>query len=156
VSNKERLHTLKPAVDKRVLLFLAGFMWIAVGAMLLTLASSWLAQSHDNRWHLFGGAGLVCALLIHHFGFLRIVDKNLDRILLIQSKNCVFSFMTWKSYLIVAVMISMGILLRHSSIPKLYLATLYTAIGLALILSSIRYMRVLLSQCKKSPERNNR
>ena len=49
--------------------------------------------------------------------------------------------MTWRSYLIVLVMVSMGIALRHSPIPKKYLSVLYNGIGLALFLSGIRYLR---------------
>jgi hypothetical protein len=49
--------------------------------------------------------------------------------------------MSGKSYLIVIIMISMGIALRHSSIPKRYLSILYNGIGLALFLSGIRYFR---------------
>jgi hypothetical protein len=57
--------------------------------------------------------------------------------------------MTWKSYINVAVMVTMGALLRHSAIPKTYLSMLYIAIGLSLVLSSIRYLRVLLNQLRK-------
>jgi hypothetical protein len=49
--------------------------------------------------------------------------------------------MTWRSYIIVVIMVSMGITLRHSSIPKQYLSILYNGIGLALFLSGIRYFR---------------
>jgi ABC-type nickel/cobalt efflux system permease component RcnA len=49
--------------------------------------------------------------------------------------------MSWKSYILVAVMMTMGIALRHSSIPKQFLSVLYLAIGLALMLSSLRYIR---------------
>jgi hypothetical protein len=59
----------------------------------------------------------------------------------VTSKKCIFSFMTWRSYLIVLVMVSMGIALRHSALPKDYLSILYNGIGLALFLSGIRYLR---------------
>jgi hypothetical protein len=81
---------------------------------------------------------------IHHFGFLKIADKNLNRLLPLTEKKCLFSFMTWRSYLIVLVMVSMGIALRHSSIPKPYLSILYNGIGLALFLSGIRYLRFFI------------
>jgi hypothetical protein len=81
---------------------------------------------------------------------LKIVDNNLGRILPMEGKKCIFSFMTWKSYIIVAIMVTMGVLLRHSTIPKPYLSILYTGIGLSLMLSSVRYLRVLLSQLRKS------
>jgi len=141
---------IKPAVDKRVLLFLAGFMWIGVGAMLLVLSYTWLNAFHIRGSFLFGGIGVAAALVIHHFGFLKIVDKNLGRILPMEGKRCVFSFLTWKSYIMVALMVALGVLLRHSPIPKPYLSMLYTGIGLALVLSSVRYIRVLLSQFRKT------
>jgi hypothetical protein len=145
---KKNLNRLKPAVDKRVLLFLAGLMWIGVGAMLLFLSYTWLNAFQDPDSFLFEGIGVAAAMLIHHFGFLKIVDKNLGRILPMEGKRCVFSFLSWKSYLMIAPMIAMGVLLRHSAIPKRYLSILYTGIGLALVLSSIRYLRVLLSQLR--------
>jgi hypothetical protein len=139
----------RPAVTKNVLLFLAGFVWICVGTMLLFLAFSWLAKVANINIYLFGGAGVVLALLAHHFGFLKIVNKNLERILPMDEKKCLFSFMPWKSYLIIVVMITMGAILRHSMIPKQYLAILYTAIGLALILSSVRYMRIFFREIRR-------
>ncbi len=140
---------MKPAVDKSVLIFLSGSMWVAVGTMLLYLSYSWLNAAHAQNSFLFAGVGAAAALVIHHFGFLKIVDKNLGRILPLEGKQCVFSFMPWKSYILVAVMITMGMLLRGSPIPKTYLSVFYIGIGLSLILSSMRYLRVLLSQIRK-------
>ncbi len=140
---------MKPAVDKRMLIFLSGLLWVLVGTMLLSLSYTWLKASLSTNVIPFVGAGIAAGLLIHHFGFLKIVDKNLGRLLPMEGKKCVFSFMPWKSYILVAVMVTMGILLRRSSIPKTYLSVLYIGIGLSLILSSIRYLRILLSQLKK-------
>ncbi len=145
-----KIAKIKPAVNKRVLLFLAGFMWFGVGTMLLFLSFSWLKAFQVHGSFLVGGIGVAVALVVHHFGFLKIVDKNLSRILPMEGTKCIFSFITWKSYIIVAVMVTLGALLRHSPIPKPYLSMLYIGIGLALILSSVRYLRVLLSQIKKS------
>jgi hypothetical protein len=145
----KKIDRIKPAVDKSALIFLSFFVWVVVGTMLLLLAYSWLKASRGNSPFLFAGVGVGAALVIHHFGFLKIVDKNLGRIMPMEGKKCVFSFMTWKSYIMVAVMVTMGALLRHSAIPKTYLSILYIGIGLSLILSSIRYLRVLLSQLRK-------
>ena len=139
----------KPAVTKNVLLFLAGFVWTCVGTMLLFRAFSWLSTAPNANSTVCVSAGVVLALLVHHFGFLKIVDKNLKRILPSDDKKCLFSFISWKSYLIIAAMIAMGTMLRHSAIPKQYLAILYIGIGLALILSSVRYMRVLLREIRR-------
>ena len=139
----------KPAVTKNVLLFLAGFVWLCVGTMLLVFAYSWLSDAPRTISFMSFGFGVVVALLVHHFGFLKIVDKNIERILPMVEKKCLFSFITWKSYMIIIVMVSMGTLLRHSAIPQQYLAILYTGIGLALILSSLRYIRVFINEIRK-------
>jgi hypothetical protein len=137
------LEKFKPAVKKGVLLFLSGLMWFGVGVMLNSLAFRWLMDYQSNYAFVFAGIGFMGALVIHHFGFLRLVDKNLGRISYLKEKPCVFSFMSWKSYLIVFVMVTTGIALRHSSIPKQYLSMLYIGIGVALLLSSVRYFKVL-------------
>jgi hypothetical protein len=136
-----KLKRFTPAVDKRILVLLAGLMWCGVGIMLISFAISWLSLYADRGRGFFYAAGFLAAMPIHHFGFLKIADKNLKRLLPLTEKKCIFSFMTWKSYLIVLVMVSMGITLRHSAIPKQYLSVLYNGIGLALFLSGIRYLR---------------
>jgi hypothetical protein len=132
----------KPAVAKTILLFLAGMLWQCVGIMLLFLAFSWLSTASKIDIYLYSVAGILLALCVHHFGFLKLVDKNLERILHMNGKRCLFSFIPWKSYLIITAMVIMGALLRHSMIPKKYLAILYIGVGLALILSSVRYIRI--------------
>ena len=145
----KKIDKIKPAVDKSALIFLSFFVWVVVGTVLLLFAYSWLKASQVNSSFLFAGVGVGAALVIHHFGFLKIVDKNLGRILPMEGSKCVFAFMTWKSYIIVAIMVAMGTLLRQSPIPKPYLSIIYIGLGLALLLSSIRYLRVLLSQTSR-------
>jgi hypothetical protein len=146
----KQLNKIKPAVDKSILIFLSFFMWFCVGTFLLILASSWLSASQSGNIFIFIFTGVCIALIIHHFGFLKIVDKNLGRILPVEGKKCLFSFMPWKSYVIILVMVTMGTILRHSQIPKTYLSILYIGIGLSLILSSIRYLRFFLLQLRTS------
>jgi hypothetical protein len=130
-----------PSVDKRILVLLAGMMWCGVGIMLISLAVSWLSPLGFRLNGIYYAAGFLAAMPVHHFGFLKIANKNLRRLLPLTAKKCLFAFMTWKSYLIVLVMVSMGIFLRHSALPKRYLSVMYNGIGLALILSGIRYLR---------------
>jgi hypothetical protein len=131
-------------VDKKFLILTSGIMWCGVGIMLISFALSWLSVYTGRGSGLFYVAGFLLAMPIHHFGFLKIADKNLNRLLHLTEKKCLFSFMTRKSYLLVVVMVSMGIALRHSVIPKPYLSILYNGIGLALFLSGIRYLRFFL------------
>jgi hypothetical protein len=135
---------INPAVDKKILVLLAGLMWCGVGIMLISFAISWLTLYEGPGKEIFYICGFLAAMPIHHFGFLKIADKNLSRLLPLTQKKCIFSFMTWRSYFIVLIMVSLGITLRHSSIPKQYLSILYNGIGLALFLSGIRYCRFFL------------
>jgi hypothetical protein len=139
-----------PAIDKRILVLLAGFVWCGTGVMLVLFAVSWLSLFNWIEQGLFCTAGFLAALPIHHFGFLKIADKNLIRLLPLTLKRCLFSFMTWKNYLIVFIMVLMGIALRHLPIPKNYLSILYNGIGFALFFSSIRYFRFFVKVLLKN------
>lgn len=139
---KQLLQKLNPAVPKFVLFLIAGAMWSSVGIMLDTLPVQWLKNYQGQVW-VFVVSGLLLAFIIHHFGFLKIVNKNIKRITELPEKACVFSFISWKSYLIIIIMITLGITLRHSTIPKQFLSIIYIGIGTALFLSSIRYYRKL-------------
>jgi len=134
----------KPGVSKNTLLLIAGILWIGIGIMLIVLSYRWLKIERLESAISASVIGFIGALVIHHFGFLRIVDKNLGRIFSMEGEKCVFSFIPWKSYLIILIMMTSGIFLRHSPIPKLYLSVLYTGIGAALVLSSVRYLRYLI------------
>lgn len=132
----------KPAVSSRILVLLAGLLWVAVGIMLLVLAFSWLSDTSHFKRYAFLAVGVAAALIMHHFIFLKIVDRNLARISSGDGKRCLFSFMPWKSWFLIPVMAGMGVAFRHSAVPKPDLAVVYVTIGLALILSSVRYVRV--------------
>lgn len=135
-------------VGKLTLMRLAGMMWLVVAFILCRLAIIWYHEYQGKSEALFIVGGIVAGLLIQHLGFLKIVNKNLARINQVNSKYCLFGFMTWKSYVLVALMMTMGIIMRNSSIPHIYLSVIYMGIGLALGLSSIRYFRISL---KKKP-----
>ena len=131
-----------PRADNKILVLLSGLMWCGVGIMLICFAITWLSRYKETGVVLFYIAGFLAAMPIHHFGFLRLADKNLDRILSQTEKKSVFTFMTVRSYFLVLIMVSMGIALRHSPIPKQDLSILYNGIGLGLFLSGLRYMRI--------------
>lgn len=141
---EQKIKKFDPAVDKRILIALSGTTWMVVGIILFRLAVTWLSQIAVKPSLLLGFTGITLSLLIHHFGFLRLVDQNIDRIMAMKQKVCVFAFQAWKSYAIIAVMVSIGIALRHSPLPRPYLSVIYIGFGGAMILSSIRYMRVFL------------
>ena len=148
-TKQNKLEKYKPAVTTDMLLLIAGVVWLGTGTLLISMAATWLAKTIGMKTYLFMALGVILAMPIHHFGFLKIVNKNIERILQMQNKRCLFSFVPWKSYMIIVIMIAMGITLRHSTIPKHYLAIIYLGIGLALTLSSIRYIRIFSQETRK-------
>ena len=136
-----KFNKFDPAVDKKFLIALSGIIWSIVGIALCNLAVGWLSRTTSYNIPLLTAAGILLSLLIHHFGFLKLVDKNIERILSKSGKVCIFAFQPWKSYLIILIMVGMGMFLRHSSLPKPYLAVIYIGFGGAMLLSSLRYHR---------------
>ena len=150
---------LNPRVDKKILILIAGIMWCGVGVMLISFAVTWLSRYNGNGILIYYAAGFIAAMPIHHFGFLKLADKNISRMIPLKEKKCLFSFITWKSYLIIVIMMTIGITMRHSSVPKQYLSILYNGIGLGLFLSGIRYFRnslMLFASERKSVSENRR
>jgi hypothetical protein len=139
------LEKLTPRVDRKVLMTVAGLMRCGVGVMLIRYAFTWLSVLQIKTRIIFGLTGIIASIPIHLYGFSKIAAKNLQRLIPVTEKRCLFSFITWKSYLIVIFMIALGITLRHSSIPKQYLSIVYNGIGFALFLSGTKYLRLVLT-----------
>ena len=138
---KALLEKYKPSVNRKILPVIAGAVWVLVGSMLITYSYDWLINYEGRYVWIFVVAGIIIAVFIHLFGFSKIVQKNIDRISDMSGKRCVFSFITWNSYVLIIIMVSLGLALRHSPIPKEYLSIVYTAIGTALILSGMKYFK---------------
>ena len=138
------LNRLKPDVEQRWLLMIAGLLWGGVGAMLGRLAIEWLRMETPQGvvWFLLIGALLAAA--INYWGFSKLARQNIDRIKALGRKTCIFAFQRWTSYVLVVVMITMGRMVRLLPIPRSYLAILYLGIGGALFLASLYYLRALI------------
>ena len=130
-----------PAARRETLVLVAGIVWSLVGLTLVAVAAIWLTQG-DSSVVLPACGGTVGGYLIYRFAFSHLARKNLARIYAQSPQNnkvCVFAFQNIRSYFLIVIMISLGYGLRHSGIPKTYLATIYIAIGLALTFSSLLY-----------------
>jgi len=130
---------LKPAAPLFWLIAAAGFTWSAVGILLCRMAYGWLDTLLFRTALLSGISGMIGMWGAYYFIFSAIALKNIDRLSLLPAKACFFAFQAWKSYFIIVVMVALGAVLRHSPIPRQYLAALYLTIGGALFLSSIHY-----------------
>jgi predicted neutral ceramidase superfamily lipid hydrolase len=133
------LRRWKPAVPRRWLLLVSGGMWTVAGGMLCFFAYGWLAVMPLGRAELLAVAGMLLALAIYRFGFSRLAFRNTRRIYLLSARACVFAFQAWHSYVTVAAMMTLGIVLRQSAFPRSYLAIIYAGIGGGLLFSSWHY-----------------
>lgn len=128
----------KPGINKKYLLIISGLMWTGVGIFLSSLTYRWLLN-YDNKI-IYYGLGILLAILIYRFGFGLIANQNINRVIKMEKiKVCAFAFQPWYSYGIVIFMMSLGMFMRNSFIPKNYLAVLYLGIGGGLFLSSLKY-----------------
>ena len=131
------LHNLKPVVARHWLLLLAGFMWTAVGLMLLGRAIGWLGMAQQTLAPAISGATIAvgsCGLM-----FRRVAHKNISRIHGLPDRVSLFAFNSIRGYLIIVFMIALGITLRHSPLRRDILAILYTAMGGALLMASLHF-----------------
>ncbi len=133
------LARFNPVVPRNWLLVLAGLMWSAVGILLCSYALTWVTHPATAIALALGLLGLAISVAINYWGFSKLARKNIDRILAYDERACAFAFQAWKGYLIIAIMMAGGTMLRHSAIPRAYLAVVYAAIGAALLQASINY-----------------
>ena len=131
----------EPAVTRRTLVRSAALVWTVVGAFLSMRAMIWFSDSERTVMYLVLVA-LVIGFLKGHFVFTIIARRNILRIHELsphKERICIFAFQAALSYLLILAMITLGILLRLSPIPREYLAMVYLAIGVGLVYASVQY-----------------
>lgn len=107
--------------------------------MLLAWAAGWLSQATTAQRVCVWVVGLGVGAFAWRGLFSRLASENASRILRGSTRACLFGFSAPKGWLITAAMVAFGAALRHSSLPKIWLAAPYAAIGVALLLASLSY-----------------
>ena len=130
----------KPGVSKRTLLFVAGVIWSLAGGILITRALSVLIVSSEHLLIELIIASIL-GICFYIFLFTKISRKHIKRIELIKIDfPCFFSFFNVKSYILMAIMITGGIILRKTEVIKMeYLNTFFFTMGIPLLLSAGRF-----------------
>lgn len=131
------------AVNRRTLARFAGTVWLGAGLALVLVASWWFSHATGRAlpWVV---AGVMGGVLVHRFKLRRLATANLERIDALtpdQREVGVWQFQSRRSYLVIALMVALGYTLRHSPIPRIYLAPVYLAMGTGLLLAGTRYFR---------------
>ncbi|MCP3953712.1 MAG: hypothetical protein GY697_16060 [Desulfobacterales bacterium] len=142
----------KPNASRPLLFLTAGLLWTLVGLWLCTLAIIWLQASEIEKGYLYILMGSALGLGAYLSLFLPIVRRNIERLKGLPEQSCFFAFQAWHSYLVIVFMVALGMILRHSTIPKHWLAVVYMTIGSALLGASLHYYSRLKKTNGNEPE----
>ncbi len=140
------LMKFRPAIPKHWLFIIAGFIWTVVGLMLCVRAVTWLSSTALSFNFFVEMIAVGIAGVGYLVMFSKVVQKNIVRILALPDRACAFAFTPWKGYFMIACMITIGIILRNSSLPKYYLVIPYTAMGVILLIGSFVFFRQFVTK----------
>jgi hypothetical protein len=123
----------KPGVGKRVHVFCAAGLWTAIG-LILMIRGVLLLQAADYLSLALVGilAGTIKSLLVLD----RSALNGIDRIRRFADNTCIGAVYSWKTWLLVIAMMSLGFILRAIKPSPLLFGPLVIAIGWGLIYSS--------------------
>lgn len=139
-----------PRVKKKYLPLFAGIVWSIAGSAVLMIGLPALVFG----WHIPWLSILISAIifgLFFKFVFFRLFKKHIARIDAFErEKVCAFAFFDVKGYIIMACMITLGIVIRTTGIlPPVYLGMLYTGLGFAMIGAAISFIAAFIRTHKK-------
>ena len=130
----------KPGVSKRYLLFVAAVIWSFAGFKLNSIG--FVLFHHIPGIFAFKLAGcIIGGVLFFIFMFKKLSKKHVVRIFNLPSERpFILFFFNLKSYILMSVMMTSGILTRkYELIPNEYIAVIYVIMGIPLLLSSLRF-----------------
>ncbi len=114
-------------------LFAAPALWTLVGGLLMYRGWGWLNPGTGRLLILIAAVlGTLKSLLVLD----KMAQRSIRRILLFKDGTCLGAVYSWKTWLLVALMMASGILMRRLTQPGPMIGTLYCAIGWSLCLSS--------------------
>jgi hypothetical protein len=123
----------QPGVSRTVHLFAAPFLWTAIGCLLLVRGWGWLDPGNGRLLLLVAGLlGTLKSLFILD----KVARRSLERIVLFRDGTCLGAVYSWKTWLLVLLMMTAGLVVRTFTQPGPFIGTLYCAIGWSLCLSS--------------------
>ena len=141
MSLKSFFTSLKPGVPKRWLFFMAALVWAYAAYRVLKMAMQFVPESSLPLWGVIA-LGLIGFVIFFKLVFQKVSKKHIRRISTMEEKKpCLFAFFGWKSYLLIAIMVSMGILFARMEVLPLSLQGIfYIALGSSLFLSALMFL----------------
>jgi len=131
---------LKPSVSRHNLLFIAGLAWTTAGGILMWRGLDYEVKHSPHLW-LNILAGIIIGIPFYILLFAKISGKHIKRIKGLNIPYpCAFSFFNIRSYIMMMLMITTGILLRKFDVVnREYLFTFYIGMALPLLVSAFRF-----------------
>lgn len=125
-------------VKQQTLLLLASLVWSVAGLNIFTIGLT----SYSKYWSLFNLLVTVIVFVVFQkFVFAKLVQKHTARIHAYKEEKQFFlNFFDLKSFFIMAVMMSVGILLRTSGLASQhFIAVFYTGLGASLLFAGLLF-----------------
>ena len=124
-------------VQKNTLLLIACLVWGAAGFNILKIG---LLAYPNYLQPLNYVLSLVVFAIFQFLIFGKLVKKHTQRILAYKEKQFFLKFFDVKSFIIMAFMMTFGIVLRATNIaPERFIAVFYTGLGSALALAGLLF-----------------
>lgn len=142
------LNKIIPVVSRRNLLLVAALVWLLAGLMLITRGLN-MYFSIDGTYDLNTLISLIMGVLFYFAVFRKVSDKHIQRILKLKNHYVPFyQFFNKRSYIMMLLMITMGVLARKTGIvPFYYLSLFYITMGTPLLISAFKFLH---SRMKKN------
>ena len=123
----------KPAARVRTHLFSAALLWTVVGLALSAAGMAWCLGSALPWSLVLAGGGVAAGLVKGRFVLRTLAERNATRIIARGDGRCLGGFLSLRTWLLVALMMTSGLILRRSAVPRPVLGVLYSAVGTALL-----------------------
>lgn len=137
----DRLSRLMPRGSKRTLMMMAAIVWMFAGYQIMRLGYQ-VVFSNKNNLILSLTVAVGVGYVFFNFIFKKMAKKHQIRIMNYTKEYlCLFSFFDKKGYLIMAMMMSLGMLIRSiEAINPMCWAPFYMGLGTALFLGGCLFM----------------
>ncbi len=131
---------MRYGVNRQFLMFMAGVVWILAGVNILCIGiMTWINISSFQLFRVC--EAIVVFLLFFNFVFKKLFYKHTRRIEQKKDKSCPFAFFDVKGWIIMAVMITVGILVRKFQLlPNTFISVFYVGLSSALIITGVLFL----------------
>lgn len=126
-------------VSNKNLLLIASIVWLIAGYNVLSIG---IKAYTDYLTLLNVVLSMIVFFIFQHFVFRPLVNKHTKRIKSYKTPQLFIHFFDLKSFLIMAFMMTFGIILRVFNLaPEVFIAVFYTGLGTSLCLAGGLFLK---------------